>query len=136
MPGDGSEDKFLNLLLDLNEKLDETRSHMYTLGKDFALYAQKVEFELKEIRQLDAEQNSLLDVHIKRSNNLEKDLQMREDAIRKDMANEVSKLEDRLVRVELPQKWLGLTRSLVVWIGGIATSIIGIVQIIKWFKGH
>ena len=112
-----------SLLNSVVEKIDKVGTDIYHLDKKVDLHIQKTEFEFKEIRKLDDEQNQLLAQHAQRSEEIKRDNELREAAIRKEYSQ-------RLDDLEAPRKWWNTTTKVILTLGGIATAIITIAKLL------
>lgn len=90
------------------------------LDKKLDLHIQKMDFELNEIKELDAAQNKILAEHAARSNQLEKDNLLREQ-----------KLKAELEAIKAPFKFLAMVKQISVWLGAIAVSVVSIIHLLK-----
>lgn len=95
------------------------------LDKKVDLHIQRTEYELKSIHEQDAIQNKLLDQHIEGVNTLKKIYDVHE-----------ASNNTRFAKLEEPRKFLKSATKAVLWLGGLGTAAMGIIEIISWFKGH
>jgi len=113
----------VGLLQELFEKISG-------IDKKLDLHLQEVRYELKSIREQDEEQNKLLAEHAKRSDQLEKDNILREQAIRSDL----QKIEKRVDKLSIPWKIAQYLQIFASWLGGIAFAGVTIIELLKLFK--
>jgi hypothetical protein len=117
------------------DKLDKTHEVVTVLDKKLDLHIQRTEQEFESIKVLDEQQNQLLAEHAKRSDRLEQDNKLREEALRRDMHDAIKPLEDRISILETPWKWILTTKKGLAWISAAIASIIGIIEFIKMLRG-
>lgn len=113
----------MDFLKDLLEKLS-------AMDKKLDLNLQEVKFELIQIKEQDAKQNSLLAEHAKRSDQLEKDNNLREKQLR----NDISKLEKRVDELSIPLKLAKYIQIFASWLGGVSFAALTILELIKLYK--
>lgn len=94
------------------------------LDKKVDLHVQRTEYELKSIHEQDAIQNKLLDQHIEGVNTLKRIYDAH------DASNNA-----RFSELEKPRQYLKTTTKLLLWLGGIGTAAMGILELVKWLKG-
>lgn len=94
------------------------------LDKKVDLHIQKTEHELRSINELDKVQNKLLDQHIEGVNTLKKIYDAHE-----------SSNNARFSELEKPRQFLTTATKMVLWLGGIGTAVMGILELIKFLKG-
>ena len=124
-------DACITLLGDIKEEQVNTQKSISELDKTVALFTQKTEMELKKIHELDAQQNILLEEHSQRSAQLERQNDLIEQGLRKDILGEGHPnpkitLAGRVEILEKPQKWLSMTKSLVIGVGTISAALYAI----------
>jgi hypothetical protein len=120
-------DLYIELLKQVLDKSEETNTSVNGLRKDLDLHIQKTEFELKEIRQLDAKQNEILQEHHDRSTQLKRDNDLREQGLR----IEIEKMDSRVVALEEPRKVIGTLIKWIVALGTVAAAVAGIYSLFK-----
>ena len=124
---DQSDNTFFDKLFDELVKVRDGVSH---LDKKVDLYAQKTSFELEQIRALDAQQNAILNEHQQRSNELKKDNELREQALRV----EIDRIDTRVSALEEPVRWRQVASKKVLSIAGAITVLGGLAYtILKLF---
>ena len=123
------DDEILGLLSRMMEEQRDARTEnmkaFSDLDKKVDLHIQRTEYELKSINEQDAIQNKLLDQHIEGVNTLKKIYD----------AHELSNNE-RFAKIEEPRKFLKNVTKVLLWLGGLGTAAMGILEVISWFKGH
>ena len=87
-------------ILQLLDKLDQIHESVNSLDKKVDLLAQSTKYELKSIRVLDEEQNTLLAQHAQRS----EELSRANDLLEKNMINADAGLSVRIESLEQPRK--------------------------------
>jgi hypothetical protein len=127
------DEQLITLML---EKLDKTHGIVTNLDKKLDLHVQRTEQEFEAIKVLDEHQNRLLEEHAKRSDRLEQDNKLREQALRLDMQNTIKPIESRLSAIEAPWKWVLTTKKGLIWLATIAAAVAGIVELIKLISGN
>ena len=116
------ENKFIiETMKEVLEEARETRGCVQQLDKKMDLHIQKTELEFEHIRELDAKQNLLLEEHSTRSDRLEKDNKLREEAIRLEFG-------ERFEDIEAPRKWLTTTLKVGFWVASGAGAIYGLYE--------
>lgn len=123
------DDEILTLLARMmdeqREHRAETASSFSLLDKKVDLHIQKTEYELARINDQDEIQNKLLDQHIEGVNTLKKMFEVHEQ---QDIA--------RFQKIEEPRRAIKYVTKLTLWLGGLGTAAMGIVELISWIKGH
>jgi len=122
-------DIYLELLTDLKDRCDRTHDCVISLDKKQDLFMQKMDYEIGEIKTLDAAQNSILEEHHKRSVALQNDNVLREQALRL----EILKMDKRLDSLEAPRKTLKQLKRWVLWLGGVAGALVAILKFLEYF---
>jgi hypothetical protein len=117
------------------EKLDKTHGIVTNLDKKLDLHVQRTEQEFEAIKVLDEHQNRLLEEHAKRSDRLEQDNKLREEALRKDLKETSKGLDQRVSNLEAPWKWILTTKKGLAWITGAAIGLAAIIELIKLLGG-
>lgn len=123
------------LIARMMDKLDKTHEVVTTLDKKLDLHVQRTEQEFEAIRKLDQDQNALLAEHAKRSDRLEEDNKLREAALRNEFSTTAKDLDKRVSVLETPWKWILTTKKGIMWLAAIATSVAGVVELIKLLTG-
>jgi hypothetical protein len=104
----------LALLKQISDQVFETKECFLKLDKKLDLEIQKIEFEIKAVSRLDAQQNDLLDQHMKRT----------------------ALAEGRLDSLEEPRKWWNqTTQKLTIWltfVGGAVTFLTALARWMGW----
>lgn len=122
------DEEIIGLLSRMREEQLEARAEntklFADLDKKVDLHIQKTEYELKSIHAQDARQNELLDQHIAGVNTLKAihDEHVKENNI-------------RFSKIEEPRKIIKGITKLVVWLGGIGTAVVAILEMIRFLKG-
>lgn len=124
------------LIARMLDKLDRTHEVVTVLDKKLDLHVQRTEQEFEAIKTLDEHQNQLLAEHAKRSDRLEMDNQLREQALRLEMQNSIKPLDVRISTLETPWKWILTTKKGLVWLAAVAASIAGIIELIRMLSGN
>ena len=129
------DDEILSIL---SKMVDEQREHRSETARSFAeldkkvdLHVQKTEYELKRINDQDEIQNQLLYKHIEGVNTLRV---MHESHVRENK-EQFSQVDKEIDNLKAPRKWVRATTKVVLWLGGIGTALMGVLEIIKWLKG-
>lgn len=94
------------------------------LDKKVDLHIQRTEYELKNIHEQDAIQNKLLDQHIEGVNTLKRIYDAH------DASNNT-----RFEKLEKPREWIKTTTRIIIWLGGIGTAVVAVVEMIRFLKG-
>lgn len=115
------------------DQAEDTRDCISKLDKKIDLHIQKTELEFQQIRKLDEHQNKILEEHSNRSLQLERDNNLREESLRKDMETADDELGDRLEKLEKPREWLKTTFRIFFWIASAAGAIYGLYQFMDRF---
>lgn len=123
------------LLSRMLDKLDKTHEVVTSLDKKLDLHVLRTEQEFEAIRVLDENQNDLLAEHAKRSDRLERDNRLREEALRRDLENTAEQLSKRVSVLETPWKWILTTKKGLAWLAGAALAITAIVELVKLLGG-
>lgn len=110
-----NEDMFSRIL----KKLDKNQESLNELDKKLELHRQETKYEFQAIKDLDTHQNSILEEHAKRSDRLEQDNKLREEALRKELKG----LDSRVETLELPKKWFAVTKKWLIWIAATVGAI-------------
>ena len=97
MPPKDQKDGFERVL----DKLDDMQKDISGLDKKIDLNHLENKFEFSQIQKLDEQQNKILDEHSQRSTAIQKDNELREISIRRDMG----KIDERVVALEEPKKF-------------------------------
>ena len=122
------DDEIISLLTRMMDEQREHRSEnaksLSELDKKVDLHIQKTEYELEAINKQDAIQNQLLDQHIAGVQTLR--------AIHEEHVKENN---IRFSRLEKPRELVKLTTKIVLWLGGLGTATLGIMQLINFLKG-
>jgi hypothetical protein len=118
------------------EKLDKTHGIVTNLDKKLDLHVQRTEQEFEAIKVLDEQQNALLDEHAKRSDRLEKDNVLREAQLKLEFGTTVNGLDNRVSALEAPLKWFLTTKKGLMWVAGIATSLVALIELLKFITGN
>lgn len=126
------DEQLINRILD---KLDQTHEVVTSLDKKVDLHVQRTEQEFKAIAILDAQQNELLSEHAKRSDRLAEDNRLRELSIRQDFMGTTKDLDKRVSVLETPWKWILTTKKGLMWLAAVATSVAGIIELIRMISG-
>ena len=126
------DEQLINRILD---KLDRTHEVVTSLDKKVDLHVQRTEQEFKAIAVLDAQQNELLAEHAQRSDRLAEDNRLREVSIRQDFLGTTKDLDKRVSVLETPWKWILTTKKGLMWLAAIATSVAGIIELIRMISG-
>jgi len=95
----------------ISSKQDQNNKDLNKIDRKLDLHTQKMEYEIEKIQDLDMRQNASLDEHMKRSDALEKNLNIYQ--------NESNK---RISKIEIPTKILA-------YVGiplGVLTTVLGI----------
>jgi len=106
------------------EHRSETSKSFSELDKKVDLHIQKTEYELKAINEQDEIQNRLLDQHIEGVNTLK---MIHEEHVKENNL--------RFSQLEKPREFIKTATRAVLWLGGIGTALIGIVELVKILKG-
>jgi 23S rRNA pseudoU1915 N3-methylase RlmH len=126
----------LQILDDIKREQTTTQQSISSVDKKIDLLTQRTDLELKQIRELDAQQNSLLEEHSKRSEQLEIQNRLTEEKLRMEILGEGhpnpgQTLAGRVEKLETPFKWLNSTKRILIWAGAIATALIAIQELLK-----
>jgi hypothetical protein len=117
------------------EKVEETQLSVSQLDKKMDLHIQKTGLELEQIKVLDEKQNQLLADHAARSDRLEKDNQLREQALKIYIDEKHDTLEtsftDKIQVIEKPRQWLIMTSKIFFWCASAAGALYGVWQFIE-----
>lgn len=124
------------------EKLDVLGSRIEGLDKKLDLHIQKTEFEFQGLKELDSQQNKILEEHHQRSTELKRDNDLKEKEL-KDLLDkkesalktEIAGLTRRMARVEVPQKFLDWARKIFVWIAAASGAVVAFSAFIHWLRG-
>lgn len=109
--------EYLALLNKILEKSDETSERIVQLEKKMDLHVQKTEYEIKGIKELDAQQNESLREHIEGVRTLKK---MHEA--------QTEYFDSRIEILERPKIVIAYIEKWVLRIGGIVAAIYGILK--------
>lgn len=131
----GRDDEILTLLAKIMAEQQDARSENFKsisdLDKKLDLHIQKTEFELQKITNQDEIQNQLLDQHIAGVNTL-KQIHL---AHVEHNNLQFEKVDREIEALKEPAKWIRNTTKLVLWLGGLGTSILGIYKLLTFLKG-
>jgi len=116
------DDEIIKLLRRISDSSDVMQENIVSLDKKVDLHIQRTEYELKRINELDEHQNRLLDQHIEGVNTLKKWCDQHEQANR-----------ERFEMLEEPAKWIKTTVKIAMALGGLATAILTVGKLLKWF---
>jgi len=108
------------LLRETAGKVDTVQTSVAALDKKVDLKFQETDFRLGAIEKLDAQQNGILQEHHDRSTQLKKDNELREKTIREEFDSKTTALDQRVVVLEAPRKWLRQT-----WVVLLAGAAVG-----------
>ena len=123
MPDDDKHSKLVVDLLEKNLKQSEkTQKCVDHLRGDFNLHVQKTEYELKEITRTNEVQNQSLEEHQKRSDAIQKDVNLRERQIREDVFGKEG-IEPRVTKLEEPRKFIKSLAKVIIGLGTIAGAV-------------
>lgn len=122
-------EQMFSLLSQVSDKMDVLSKDMARLDKKVDLQTQKTEYELKAIRDLDLKQNEILEAHHKRSDEISRDNQLREQALR----GELQVMNARVESLEQPRKWLSGTKALIVYLAALSGGVLTLAQAISHF---
>jgi phage-related tail protein len=106
----------------MDSKVDTLDECVRGMDKKLDLHIQKTELEFSRVRELDVEQNRILEEHHKRSTELKRDNDLRETSLRKEM----KVLDARLERVEFPKKAILWARRMLIWVASAAGAVAAI----------
>ena len=113
MGDSNKKDIYVELFKDLDDKLsnkiDETTQCVRELDKKVELQGQKFTYEVESIKNLDEQQNQILEHHVRRTDALEKDIQLRETV-----------MDKRVSKLEAPMRWLSGTKTVFITLGALA----------------
>jgi len=115
-------ERVLESLDSIKKEQDHTRTCVKELEAKFDLHSQKVDYELKEINRTNQIQNDILDEHHKRSDQLERDNDLREASLKAGITN----LEARLLELEKPALALSWLKSAAMWVTAIVAGILAL----------
>lgn len=118
------------LLLKISDKIDALSSNVHELDKKLAIETLTIRNELKQIAKLDRLQNEILDAHHKRSDRLEVDNRLREDALKLELQKYNAELDLRLQNLETPVSWFKNTWKVILGIGMGAGAVYAVLQIL------
>lgn len=108
------------------EALAELLKGQFRIENKLDLHIQKTESDFKAIQVLDEKQNAILEEHHNRSNQLKIDNELREKELRRDMEGIKKEQELRLSTLEIPQKWLDHTKTLLLYVAAIMGAIVAV----------
>lgn len=123
------------LLARMLDKLDRTHEVVISLDKKLDIHVLRTEQEFEAIKVLDENQNALLAEHAKRSDRLEQDNKLREQALRNELEHTSEGLDKRISNLEAPWKWILTTKKGLAWITGAAIGLAAIIELIKLLGG-
>jgi hypothetical protein len=126
-----SDEEILMLLRGLVEDQRSTNKAVVELDKKLELHVQQTSYELKRINDQDEIQNHLLDKHIEGVNTL-KAMHL---AHVEENKKQFDKVDDEIEGLRKPAEWIRTTTKIILWLGGIGTALVGILEIVKWMKG-
>lgn len=112
------QDYIKELLNKITAQCDETQDSIVKIDKKLDLHIQKTELEFKHIRELDENQNKLLEEHAIRSDRLEKDNLLREQQLK-------ANFEDRFREIEKPREFIKTFAKMFLWMATAAGAIYG-----------
>jgi len=112
MAKNNEKDLQTELLRDLGKKMDKTQECVQAMDKKVDLGFQEVQHQFDATNKLDEQQNELLATHMRRTVALEKDVEIRDQAMNK-----------RVSRVEAPFKWFSGTYKILISLGAIAGAV-------------
>jgi hypothetical protein len=119
-------DEQLELLRQMMKNSNETQKCISEIDKKVDLGFQKMEYEIKGIKDLDERQNQILKQHAARSDALQKDNELREQVIRAEL-----QVHDKRIEVlEQPRKWRKMTTKGLIWAGSIALALGAILKLL------
>lgn len=99
----------------LHKTKDELKDMIHEVDKKVDIQAT----EMAYVKVLDEQQNRILDEHHRRSDELKKDNELREAALRRDMEGVVKRVQS----LEAPKKWAGMTKKMILNLGKLAGAL-------------
>jgi len=126
----------LSELKSLNQKVGNTEKCVTDLSKSFALHEQKTEYELKEIKETNQHQNTVLEEHRKTGLELERKNDLMVAALKQEVFGEKG-LEPRVKTLEKPGRWLSQTWKVAVKFGagaGVIYIVGRLLQMLGWIN--
>lgn len=142
------DDLMIEMLQKGLQQHDKLNHCITKLDKKLDIFALETKNEIEKIHKLDEEQNRILDEHQQRSTELKKENELTKESLTyqiqetqkqtyllKDYITEQvnntreqnnlykKDLDVRLVKLEAPQKWLAMTKKLLVGIGSLAGAV-------------
>lgn len=137
MVDNDEKDVHLSLLRDVLSGIQGTNKSIETLQGKFNLHEQAMQYELKGIKDTNEIQNKILEEHHKRSDALQKDNELREEALRNQLFGkdgEIPKINSRLEKAEQPRKFVETVKGIFITSGTIAASILGLIKLLEVLK--
>lgn len=122
------------LILDSIKKISKNQDNTYDalieLTTEFKLHKQESQLRWETIEKLDKEQNEILAEHHARSTAIQKDVKLREEALRNELFG-ANGLEERVTKLEAPQMAKKLIIKWIITVGGIAGAITAILALLN-----
>lgn len=130
MPDDKEQkDEQLELLKQMVESSNQTQKSISGLDKKMDLHIQKMEYEIKGVKDTNEQQNVILAEHSARSDALQKDNELREQSVKAELV-----VHDKRIEIlERPRKWREMTTKGLLWAGGIAGALYAILRLLGAF---
>lgn len=129
MPKKKSDSESIEILKKLCKQTADTQKSVTDMDKKLDLHIQKMDYELSDIKQTNTVQNEVLEQHHQRSDELARDNDLREQAIRGDMAEHEARIEN----LEAPQKWAKTTWKVLLGLGALAAATFAVGRVFGWF---
>jgi len=128
-----SNDILLQLLSDIKDdvresgkKSSDTQTCVNELKTQMKLHTQEMKYELKKNNELTTAHSKLLEEHRRGSEALQADVKLREQSL----LIEMTAMDKRLNKVEVPYKWMSRTKKILVAVAVVITAIAAIIGVV------
>lgn len=101
------------------------------MDKKLDLHIARTEAELVAIKLLDEAQNKDLAEHKDTCIQLKRENALKEQEIKLIVHQIKTEHEERLTKLEVPQKWVETTKNLLLGLATVAGAVVGIIELIK-----
>lgn len=122
---------FMDMLREVHSDVKKMKDSMSSLDTEFKLHKQESENRWDEIKKLDEEQNALLAEHSARSRAIQKDVELRDRALRRDvLAEGVSSPKERKGTVIGRVENLEMPMKFGKWLLGVIATVLAVAKLI------